>query len=51
MALFYPPGALEPVETALVKFHEVQQEKQGALKLIDAIAMPSGTIMAGQYRV
>lgn len=43
----YPPGALEPVETALVKFHEVQKSKQGALKLIDAIAMPTGTIMAG----
>lgn len=43
----YPPGALEPVETALAKFHVVQKDKQGALKLIDAIAMPTGTIVAG----
>lgn len=43
----FPPGALEPVETALVKFNEVKVERQGALKLIDAIAMPTGTILAG----
>jgi len=43
----FPPGALDPIETALVKFDTVQEEKQGSLKWIDAIAMPSGTILAG----
>ncbi len=43
----FPPGALDPIEVALANFHEVQQEKQGSLKLIDSFAMPSGTILAG----
>jgi len=43
----FPPGALEPVETSLAAFHAVQLEKQGALQLIDALAMPTGSIMAG----
>jgi len=43
----FPPGSLDSVETALAGFHEVQLEKQGGLKWIDALAMPSGTIVAG----
>ncbi|MDB4223094.1 ABC transporter permease [Granulosicoccus sp.] len=43
----FPPGSLNSIETALAEFHEVQLEKQGSLTWIDAIAMPSGTIMAG----
>ncbi len=43
----FPPGALDPVETALTKFKTVQDKKQGSLKYIDAIAMPTGTILAG----
>ena len=43
----FPPGALQPIESALADFHEVQLEKQGSLKLIDLLAMPTGTIMAG----
>lgn len=45
--VIFPPGALQPIETALANLHTIQSEKQGALKLIDAIAMPSGTVMAG----
>jgi taurine transport system permease protein len=43
----FPPGSLDSVETALADFHEVQLDKQGSLTWIDAIAMPSGTIVAG----
>jgi len=43
----FPPGTLDPIENALADFDKVKQEKQGSLTLIDAIAMPSGTIMAG----
>lgn len=43
----YPPGALDPVETALARFNDVKNEKQGALKLIDVFAMPTGTVVAG----
>ncbi len=43
----FPPGALEPIESALARLDVVKSDKQGSLKLIDAIAMPSGTIMAG----
>lgn len=43
----YPPGALQPIERSLADFHEVQLQKQGNLKLIDMIAMPAGTIVAG----
>jgi len=43
----FPPGALDPIETALTEFKTVQDKKQGSLKYIDAIAMPTGTILAG----
>lgn len=43
----FPPGALDPVERALARFDEAQRERQGSLALIDAIAMPGGTIVAG----
>lgn len=44
----FPPGALDPVETALANFDEARNDRQGALWLIDAIAMPGGTILAGK---
>jgi len=43
----FPPGALDPVEQSLAKFHEVQLEKKGSLNWIDAIAMPGGNILSG----
>ncbi len=43
----FPPGALDSVEQSLTKLHETSLEKQGSLKLIDAIAMPGGNILAG----
>ena len=43
----FPPGAMQPVETALARFNDVHEEKQGGLKWVDAIAMPTGTILAG----
>lgn len=43
----FPPGSLDSVETALAAFHEVKIEKQGGLIWIDAFAMPTGTIIAG----
>lgn len=43
----FPPGSLVPVEASLARFHEAQSDRQGSLKLIDAIAMPGGTVLAG----
>jgi len=43
----FPPGALLGVEAALDKLHGVQQQQQGSLRLIDAVAMPAGGILAG----
>lgn len=43
----FPPGSLNPIETALAGFHEEQLKLQGGLSWIDAIAMPTGTIIAG----
>ncbi|MFT6304414.1 MAG: taurine transport system permease protein [Granulosicoccus sp.] len=43
----FPPRSLNPIEAALASFHKVQLETQGSLSWIDAIAMPTGTIIAG----
>ncbi len=43
----FPPGALQPVEQSLAKFHDVQLDQKGSLNLIDAFAMPGGKIVAG----
>lgn len=43
----FPPDALDSIETALVNFNDVKKDREGGLRLIDALAMPSGTIVAG----
>ena len=43
----FPPDVTAEVEDALVRLHAVQSERQGALRLINAIAMPGGDILAG----
>ena len=43
----FPPGALDPIETALARFDEQKSSRQGSLGLVDALAMPGGTILAG----
>lgn len=43
----FPPGALDPIETALAGFNDVKVDREGGLRLIDAVAMPAGTIVAG----
>ena len=43
----FPPQALDPVETSVRLFEAEASEQQGSLRLIDALAMPAGTIAAG----
>ncbi len=43
----FPPQALDGVEASVIKFEAEVSNQKGTLKLIDAIAMPSGTIVAG----
>ena len=43
----FPPKALDPIETAMIDFEKTKRSEQGSLLYIDAIAMPSGTIVAG----
>jgi len=43
----FPPSVTQKVEDALVKLDDTQKSEQGTLRIIDAIAMPGGTIMAG----
>ena len=43
----FPPSALDPVETSVRLFEAEASEQQGSLRLIDALAMPSGTVAAG----
>ena len=43
----FPPKALDPIEDALARLEAVQRERQGVLGLIDALAMPGGSIVAG----
>lgn len=43
----FPDGSLDKVESSLAKLDDVQKSKLGGLKWIDAIAMPGGTVAAG----
>ncbi len=43
----FPPNALDKVEQSLANLHQVQVEKKGSLKWIDALAMPGGKILSG----
>jgi len=43
----FPPLVTEKIETSLLLFQDAQLEQQGSLRFIDAIAMPGGTILAG----
>jgi len=43
----FPATALDPIETALVKLEAVSKQEQGGLLWVDRLAMPSGTIVAG----
>jgi len=45
--LVFPPGALDPIENSLASFDKVKVDREGSLRLIDSIAMPAGTIVAG----
>ena len=43
----FPPAVSDRVEAALIRLDEVQREQQGTLRWINAIAMPGGSILAG----
>ncbi len=43
----FPPNALDQVEASVRLFEAEAYRQQGSLRFIDAIAMPSGTIEAG----
>ncbi len=43
----FPDGVLDNVEASLANLDDVQKSKLGGLKWIDSIAMPGGTIAAG----
>jgi len=43
----FPAAALNPVEDALVELEAVSKQAQGGLLWVDRLAMPSGTIVAG----
>lgn len=43
----FPAAALDPVEQSLVQLENVSRDQQGSLLWVDRIAMPSGTIVAG----
>jgi len=43
----FPPSALDPVENAVRLFEAEKSNQKGALNYIDALAMPAGTIVAG----
>ncbi|MGB1011789.1 MAG: ABC transporter permease [Thiolinea sp.] len=43
----FPPSITEKVEASLIKLDDAQSSEQGTLKIINALAMPGGTIMAG----
>lgn len=43
----FPPNALDQVETAVRLFEDEASKQQGSLRIIDALAMPTGTIAAG----
>ncbi len=43
----FPPAALDDVEASVRLFEAEASKQQGSLKIIDALAMPTGTIAAG----
>ncbi len=43
----FPPSALDPVEGAVRRFEAEKSNQKGGLNYIDALAMPAGTIVAG----
>jgi len=43
----FPAAALDPIEQAVVQIENVSRDEQGGLLWIDRLAMPSGTIVAG----
>jgi taurine transport system permease protein len=43
----FPPGTLDPVEQSVRQFEAEVSKQKGSLRFIDAVAMPSGTIVAG----
>lgn len=43
----FPPNALDNIEASVRLFEAEVSEQKGSLKLIDALAMPTGTIEAG----
>ena len=43
----FPPGVQDNVETALKQLDVEQKRQQGSLKIVDAWAMPGGTVLAG----
>ncbi|MEM7256504.1 MAG: ABC transporter permease [Pseudomonadota bacterium] len=43
----FPPGTLAPIENSVRLFEAEVSEQKGSLKIIDALALPSGTIVAG----
>ena len=43
----FPPNALDPIEQSVRRFEAEKTTQKGGLKYIDALAMPAGTIVAG----
>lgn len=43
----FPPAMTEQVEAALIRFDATQKKQQGSLRIINAIALPGGEILAG----
>lgn len=43
----YPPGSLAYVEAAMTRYDAVAHQRQGSLAWIDRIAMPGGSVKAG----
>ena len=42
----FPPNALDEMENAIRAFDEVQKREQGAIRVIDMLLFPAGTIVA-----
>ena len=42
----FPPNALDEMENAIRAFDEVQKREQGAIRIIDMLLFPAGTIVA-----
>ena len=43
----FPPAMTVQVEAALIRLDHAQKEQQGSLRLVNAIALPGGEILAG----